>query len=444
MQKLEKKYGLLSAVCMVTGSVIGSGIFFKAELISRVTGADARIGSIAWIVGGCVMLSCLLVFSFLAQKHEDASGLSDYCGILVGKRYGYFVGWFMATVYFPTLVSVLAWLSARYTLLCLGHTEQDGGLCMLLASVYLALSYCQNILFPSFSGKLQVITTFIKLIPLALMIIFGTAKGIDSGMLSTNFSVYGNQGALGFFSAVVSSLFAYEGWIGAASIGAELKNSKKNLPRALLLGGSIVTAVYLLYFIGISGAVNSHIFLNHPGEGIRIAFSNALGENFASALTAFVAVSCFGALNATMFCSVRAMYSVAKTGQGPLPRLFSQIDSESGMPSSSGVAGLGASMAWLFFYYGAKISPTPLFSGYGFDSSELPIVSIYAMYIPLFLMYIRKSSDGYMKRFLLAPLAVISCLFMVFCAVYSHRAEIINYLAAFTAIMLFGAVFEKK
>ena len=55
--KMEKRYGLLTAICMVVGIVIGSGVFFKAQAILQTTGGDMKIGVLAWIIGGAIMLA---------------------------------------------------------------------------------------------------------------------------------------------------------------------------------------------------------------------------------------------------------------------------------------------------------------------------------------------------------------------------------------------------
>ena len=115
-QNLERKYGLFTAICMVVGIVIGSGVFFKAQTILTKTGGDMPMGILAWIIGGAIMLVSLLTFSFMGQKYERVNGLVDYAEATVGPRYGFLVGWFSSTIYFPAMTSALAWLSARYTL----------------------------------------------------------------------------------------------------------------------------------------------------------------------------------------------------------------------------------------------------------------------------------------------------------------------------------------
>ena len=75
--KLEKKYGLLMAICMVIGIVIGSGIFFKAQDILMHTGGNILYGILAWIIGGFVMIVCALTFAKFAAKYEKVNGIAS-------------------------------------------------------------------------------------------------------------------------------------------------------------------------------------------------------------------------------------------------------------------------------------------------------------------------------------------------------------------------------
>lgn len=74
--KLEKKYGLFTAICMVVGIVVGSGVFFKAQVILQKTGGDMPLGVLAWLIGGAIMIVCILAFSAMAQKYERSTASS--------------------------------------------------------------------------------------------------------------------------------------------------------------------------------------------------------------------------------------------------------------------------------------------------------------------------------------------------------------------------------
>ena len=174
------------------------------------------------------MVVCAYTFAIMATKYEYVNGVVDYADVTMGKRYGYLIGWFMATIYYPTLTSVLAWLCARYLCVLLGFSAV-GPEAMTMACFFLVASYALNSLSPLLAGKYQVSSTVIKLIPLALMAIVGTIVGLSSGMTIENFSTVVTKVDTGnaLFTAVVATAFAYEGWIIATSINAELKDAKK-------------------------------------------------------------------------------------------------------------------------------------------------------------------------------------------------------------------------
>lgn len=443
---LEKKYGLLTAIAMVIGIVIGSGVFFKAEKILVATGGDLPKGILAWVIGGMIMIVCAYVFATMATRYEKVNGIVDYAEATLGVKYAYFVGWFMAAIYYPTLVAVLAWVTARYTCVLLGW-DIVGPEAMTLSGFYLVGSFALNALSPKLAGKFQVSTTMIKLIPLALMAIIGTIVGLKSGVLVSNFT----SGAIAdvtssnpLFTAVVATAFAYEGWIIATSINAELKNAKKNLPLALTFGTTFVALIYILYYTGLAGAVENSVMMKGGEEGAKLAFSTVFSQLGGTVLFVFVVISCAGTLNGLMLGCTRGFYSLAARNMGPEPQIFKSIDANTNMPTNSSIIGLLLSGAWLVYFYGANLT-NPWFGPFSFDSSELPIVTIYAMYIPIFIMMMAKEKSlSFYRRFLMPTLAVLACIFMVVAACYAHGQAVLYYLIVFAVIMAIGIIINKK
>lgn len=468
--KLEKKYGLFTAICMVVGIVVGSGVFFKAQVILQKTGGDMPLGVLAWLIGGAIMIVCILAFSAMAQKYEKVNGIVDYAEAIVGKRYGYYIGWFLSTTYYPTLTSALAWLSARYTLVFVTSVDPDfplivpaeaggciiGPECLALMLFYMVCAYAVNALSPKLAGKFQVATTVIKFIPLALMAVVGIIFGLANGMLTNNFTTP----AVGYevtgsplFAAVCATAFAYEGWIIATSINAELKDSKRNLPKALLIGGLIIVATYILYYIGVAGGATNQELCD---SGATAAFINVFGPVLGNILNLFIAISCMGTMNGLMLGCCRGMYSLAARNEGPKPELFRQIDKVSNMPTNSAVIGLLFCAVWGTYFYLSNLAGTwsgaVAFEGtalesvpFLFDSSELPIITIYAMYLPIFIQWMRKATDEtVMRRFVIPALAIIGSLFMVYACIVGHGLANLWYLIVFAVIMFIGYLFRNK
>jgi len=444
--KLEKRYGLLTAIAMVVGIVIGSGVFFKAEKVLLSTNGNLPQGLLAWVLGGTVMIICAFNFAIMATKHEKVNGIVDYAEVLVGEKYSYFFAWFMATIYFPAMTSVLAWVSARYFCVLLGW-DIVGPQAMNLAGLFLITSYVLNAMSPRLAGKLQVSTTIIKLIPLLLMAVVGTIYGLRSGVLVENFAIGGlvkETTGNPLFTAVVGTCFAYEGWICATSINAELKDSKKNLPLALMIGTAIVMVVYVVYYIGLAGAVENSVIMASGEVGAKIAFSTVFTNAGGALLFIFVVISCLGTLNGLMLACTRGFYAIAARNEGPMPHIFKVVDETTNMPTNSAILGLMMTGLWLSYFYGANLTEVSWFGKFSFDSSELPIITIYAMYIPIFIMQMKKANDlGAFRRYIAPVAGILASVFMVLAAIISLRDAIIYYLIVFAIIMVIG-LFMKR
>ena len=462
MSQLKRKYGLFTAICMVVGIVIGSGVFFKAQTILEKTGGDLGLGVVAWLIGGAIMLACMLAFSYMGQKYEKVNGIVDYAEAAVGSNYGYMMGWFITFVYLPAITSALAWLTARYTLeflmgvgmpLSAGSNPVTGPECMVLALFFMAFSYTVNALSPKLSGKFQTSTTVIKLIPLCLMAIVGIVLGLvgKDQQLVVNFAAPAqSSGNNPLFVAVCATAFAYEGWIIATSINSELKDSKKNLPRALIVGGIIIVAVYIFYYLGVAGGADVATLLE---KGTTVAFTKVFGNTLGKILLLFVAISCFGTLNGLMLGLSRCMFSMAARGRGPAPKVFSKVDESTDMPSNSCVMALILAAFWLAYFYFANLWSFPVGDETGslvgkpfaFDSTELPVITVYLMYIPIFFQWMRKEKDqNVLRRFIMPILAICGCMFMVVASVFSHKMACFWYLIVYVVVMLVGWLLDAK
>ena len=470
--RLERKYGLFTAICMVVGIVIGSGVFFKAQTILQKTGGNMPLGIVAWIIGGLIMLFCILAFAAMAQKYEKVNGIVDYAEATVGPRYGYYIGWFLSIIYYPTLTVILAWLTARYTLVFVTScwpnfplvipAEQGGCVigpeCMCLMMFFLVCAYLVNALSPKLAGRFQTTTTVIKLIPLYLMAVVGIIVGLvgPNHLLVSNFataSVSSGGSAAPLLASVCATAFAYEGWIIATSINAELKDAKRNLPRALIIGGIIIIVTYICYYIGVAGGASVEVLME---EGATKAFVNIFGGVLGNILNLFVAISCAGTMNGLMLGCCRGIYSLAARGDGPKHRLFSQVDKESNLPHNSAAFGLLLCAFWGCYFVMASLLETwgsvKVFTGtafesvpFSFDASELPIITIYAMYIPIFINWMRKAKDeSTLRRYVIPVLAIAGSLFMVYASLVGHKMENFWYLIVFAVVMLIGKFLKKK
>ena len=459
MESLKKKYGVFTAICMVVGIVIGSGIFFKAKDVLTASGGDALFSTLAWMISGIIMVIIATTFAIMATKYEKVNGAVDYAEAMCGTRFAYYVGWFLSVIYYPAMTAVLAWVSARYTLVACGYIEAPllflpGGNstlnspeCITLALFYLILAFFVNTIAPRLAGKFQISSTIVKLVPIAFIAIVGTIIGLVNGRLIENFELAYELGAsntdgVGLFPAICSTIFAYEGWIVATSINSEMKDSKKNLPIALCVGTLIIVAAYTLYNLGILGLAGIG---DVTANGTTIAFK-FFGNAMATIINVLVIISCLGTLNGLMLGGVRGIYSLSARGEGFAPATFAQVDKKTNIPHNSAIFSLMMCAVWFVYFVllGAGLFDFGTVSKYAFDSSELPIITLYALYIPILIsMMIKEKELNPFKRFVLPILSLAGIGVIIYASISKHKMGNVWYLIVFALIMLVGFAVTK-
>ena len=446
MNELKKKFGLMTAICMVVGIVIGSGVFFKATPVFKNNGGSMAGSLMTVLTVGILMTICAYTFSILAGKYSKVNGIVDYAEAQVGNGLAYAIGWFVSIIYYPVITSTLSWVSASYTYSLFGFTNPN--VRFLIAVFYMTAAFLLNIAAPRMSAKFQISTTVIKLIPLLVMALVGTAVGLINGQTVANLTadtaaITSASGS--FFGAVVAFAFAYEGWIIATCINAELHNAKKNLPKALIIGTLIVIAIYVAYFIGIASVLSTSEIISAGDNLPKLAFSRLFGgEIFGTIAYVFIIVSCLGTMNGVTMGNCRGLYAIASRGQGPAPKRLSKLHDKWNMPVAAALITFGIAFLWLLQWeFGLIRGLLPRIIS--FENDELPIITLYAMYIPIFVSMMIKCKDLHpVKRFVFPALSTLACLFMIFCAFYAYKEEAIYYLLIFSLIMLIGLMFYRN
>ena len=432
---------------MVVGIVIGSGIFFKAQDVLNETNGDAGAGVLAWIIGGIIMVIMSTTFAVMATKYEKVNGVVDYAEAACGSKYAFLIGWFLAFVYYPAMTSVLAWVSARYTVVAIfGVRSIDqmalfGPECITIALFYLVIAYFINTVAPKLAGKVQVSSTVIKIAIIFFIALVGTFIGLFNGTLAENFSFVGavdtavGEGG-GFVAALCCTAFAYEGWIIATSINSEIKDSKKNLPLALVIGAFIIMCTYVLYYVGVLGLADTGTLMD---KGTSEAFM-FFGKVGATIINFLVIVSCLGTLNGLMLGCSRVFYSIAVRGDGISPDTLAQVDKKTNIPNNSAALGLMLCGVWFVYFIGGQFFGW--FGKYAFDSSEIPIVTMYPLYIPILVAFMIKEKGMHpVKRFVLPFLSICSAIVMTIACVLRHGVSNVYYLLIFAIVMDVGIFF---
>lgn len=448
---MEKRYGLPTAISMVVGIVIGSGVFFKAVKVLNLTGGN--MGKALAVIGivGLICIICSCVFATMGTKYSKCNGVVDYAEVALGPGYGYIVGWFMTTMYYPVIASTLAFVSAQYTAMLFG-LEPLGQAATAIGAMYLMFAIGINALSPKLAGKLQVSMMVAKLIPLCLMAVVGIIVGLVNGngiaIFSDTSVSAGTSG--GMLAGVCAFAFAYEGWIVATTINSELENPKRDLPLALIGGAIFCTVIYMLYVYSMSATMNAAEIIACGDNLPKVAFSNIFGNAVGTIVMVFIIVSCLGTTNGITLGCMRGLYSISVRGLGPKSDVISEVDSSTGMPLKSCLIGMMLCAFW-YFQASALFFNGPLLGGptgnpawlLAWEADEIVIITQYALYIPIFLYLIFKEKEfGVFQRFILPVLGVIACVFMCYCCYIGWGVQVFYYLIFFVIVMAVGLLMK--
>ena len=149
-------------------------------------------------------------------------------------------------------------------------------------------------------------------------------------------------------------------------------------------------------------------------------------------------------MNGLMMASSRSLYALAARRQGPAPDIYGQIDPRTNMPNNASILSLVIIAAWFVYFFLSNLAGT--WSGpFVFDSSELPIITIYLMYIPMLIQWMRKEKNqSVLRRFIMPSLALCGSVFMIIACAIGHKMGCVWYLIVFAVVMAIGALFRKK
>jgi APA family basic amino acid/polyamine antiporter len=246
--KLPRVLGPTAAFCVVVGSVIGSGIFIVP---TRVAGNVPFVGGIAfvWIIGGLFSMAGALTLAELAAMLPSAGGPYVYLREAFGRLPAFLFGW---TEFLVIRTGSIATLAAAFGLNFALLVKPPPGMhpvawqttAAVIAIIFLAAI---NVIGTRLGGWVQVIGTGLKIGALLTMIVLPFYLGrIDTSLLTPVWPTSINPDAFaGIMTAMVSVLWAYDGWVNAASLAEDIRDPGRNIPRALILGLLALIGLYL-------------------------------------------------------------------------------------------------------------------------------------------------------------------------------------------------------
>ncbi len=418
MTEIKKQYGIWTGIAMVVGIVIGSGVFLKAGGVLKLAGGNLKLSILAWFIGGLIMITSSFCFAVFATKVTKYNGVVDYVEVASNEKIGYSLAWMITSFYYPIVASIVALFAGSYFFkmigLNIGLTDWQN---FLFAFGIITLVVIMNYLSPIIASRFQISATVVKLIPILLIAIGGLFAslivGNDYGIINA-FKNNAEGYELNFGEAVKKTAFAYEGWVCATAINAELKDSKKNLPKALVGGTIAILVFYIVYYVSLSAILGNEANIIQDEKAPIVAFQNMFGTIGGSIFTFFIMISCLGTVNGVTMGCCRGMYTMSCRGQGIAPEKFSKIGKNKNISFLSCIYGYGCILLMLLVWYLAMHNVW-IFGHLG-SMDEIICAIIYAIYITMYIFIMKNFKElNVVKRFILPGLAIIGSLFFTIC-----------------------------
>jgi APA family basic amino acid/polyamine antiporter len=348
MAEIKRTLNLFDTIMLVSGSMIGSGIFIVTADMVRVLGSPLLVLA-CWIISGLISLFAALSYGELAAMMPEGGGQFIYIRRAFGKLSAFVYGWTVFMVIQTGVIAAVAVAFAKFTgvfipffdpshlLLGIGNFHVNAAQILAVASIVFLTAL--NTLGINNGKIIQRVFTSTKLLALAALIGVGLVYGYSRGhwqsnmalpffnladVANTNPSWSAILAAMGV--ALIGSLFSSDAWNNVTFIAGEVKNPRRNIPLGLLIGVLIVTILYILanvaYFM-LLPAWGDAAAVTVEGRGIAFAEQDRVGSAAlfpvfgtlsSSVMALLIIISTFGCNNGLILQGARLFYSMAKEG----------------------------------------------------------------------------------------------------------------------------------
>jgi basic amino acid/polyamine antiporter, APA family len=306
--RLPRRLGLGSALAVVMGSMIGSGIFRVPGAVAADTGTIGAM-MLAWVVAGLVTLCGALALAEVAALFPKAGGIYVYLHAAYGRLTAFLFGWLILIIS-PALNGAVALVFGEYVGRLLSLTALQARLTAAAAIVVVATSNYRSV---RYGAGIQQLTTAAKVTAILALTVAAFVAGQDGPAHWHSDAGLAPRTWGGFGLALVAVLWAYNGWQDVTYVGGEVREPQRTLPRAILGGTFSVMLIYLainaayLHVLSVGGMADS------PLVAAEVAV-RLVGRAGDAAIAALVCVSTFGTLNGGLLVFPRVFFAMADDG----------------------------------------------------------------------------------------------------------------------------------
>ena len=333
---LVRGLGLVAAIAIVVGDVVGTGVFLKARVMTCNVDTPALVLA-AWVVAGLLSVAGALTYAELSVMFPEAGGEYVFMREGYGRFWGFLFGWMRFFIGstggnaalaagMATFLNVLAGgaLAPWTTTLHVGSWSMQIGAIEGVAIAAIVAATLINCAAVSVSGTVATVMTGVRIILIAGLgvVAFWLADGSWQHLTMTvsagceGVAAAARGGVAGFGAAMMAALWAYNGWNEMTYVGGEIADPNRNLPRALVGGIGIVAILYIFinasYFYVLTPTEVAGV---NPDSSVATeVLVRVLGPMAARLTAAAMVVSIFGALHVASLVCARIPYAMANDG----------------------------------------------------------------------------------------------------------------------------------
>jgi APA family basic amino acid/polyamine antiporter len=311
MATLVRRLGLLSSIGLVIGITIGGGIFrTPAGIATRVPEPMFMLG--VWVLGGVIVLCGALAFAELSAAMPETGGMYVYLREGWGRPYAFLYGWAQLVLIRAAALGGISSVFGEYFMRVFGLDPiAYPAMADYLAAGAIIFAGATNIVGVRLGALFAGLSTITKFGALALLVLASFLWGGGVGGSVTHLASTGAGVDAGVFGlALISVMWAYDGFADLTFASGEVTDPQRNLPRAIIIGTVLIIAIYLL--------ANAAYLYVSPIEQMaksRLIAADTMGAIFGQAGVSFIAVvvmiSTFGSLMGSMLASPRIFFAMA-------------------------------------------------------------------------------------------------------------------------------------
>lgn len=308
---LLRRLGLLSSIGLVIGITIGGGIFrTPAGIATRVPDPVFMLG--VWVLGGVIVLCGALAFAELSAAMPETGGMYVYLREGWGRPYGFLYGWAQLVLIRAAALGGISSVFGEYFMRVFGlDPVAHPAWADYIAAGAIIFAGATNIVGVQLGALFAGISTVAKFGALTLLVVASFILGGNAGASFGHLAGTGAAVDAGVFGlALISVMWAYDGFADLTFASGEVKDPQRNLPRAIIIGTVLIIAIYLL-----ANAAYLYVSPIEKMASSPLIAADTMGALFGQAGVSFIAVivmiSTFGSLMGSMLASPRIFFAMA-------------------------------------------------------------------------------------------------------------------------------------